>query len=104
MLWLTGCDLIRRYQWLVLAGLIAAVSRVPAQVQPLQILTDTLPQGSVGVPYQQQLMVTGGTCAGMGTPSSTIDDGALPAGLAVTSPPLTEKWVIVGTPAAAGSF
>jgi uncharacterized protein (TIGR03437 family) len=56
------------------------------------------------VAYTQQLTVVGGTCTGTGTATSTIDDGALPPGLAVSSPPGVEKWFIQGGPAASGSF
>jgi uncharacterized protein (TIGR03437 family) len=105
-------DLIRRYAWRVLAvtGLLAAVSNLAlcnlwAQgSQPLQIVTDSLPAGSVGVAYAQQLLVTGGACLGGGTAASTIDAGALPPGLAITSPSGVKQWLIQGTPAASGAF
>src|ERR1035438_6877660 len=89
---------------LAAAGICTAASLLHAQSgTPLQIVTDSLPSAAMGVPYNQPLVTTGG-CLGAGTPSSTIDSGALPPGLSVTSPPSTKQWSIQGTPFAAGSF
>lgn len=91
-------------------GLLAVVSSLAlcnlwAQgTQPLQIVTDSLPAASVGVAYAQQLTVTGGACLGSGTATSTIDDGALPPGLAIVSPSGAEQWFMQGTPTAGGAF
>lgn len=86
------------------AGLCAA-SFLSAQTgTPLQIVTTSLPPASVGAAYNQQLVTSGGLCSSNGTPSSTIDAGALPAGLSITSPGSTEQWYLQGTPAAAGNF
>src|ERR1035438_7135440 len=90
---------------LAVAGLCTAASFLHAQTAPsLQIVTDTLPPASVGAAYNQQLITTGGVCSSVGSASSTIDSGALPPGLSVTSPPSTEQWSIQGTPSAAGNF
>src|ERR1039457_3879910 len=87
------------------AGLCAAVSFLHAQSgTPLQIVTASLPPASVSAPYNQQIITTGGLCSSIGTASSTIDSGALPPGLSVTSPGNTEQWSIQGTPSAAGNF
>ena len=86
------------------AGLCAA-SFLSAQTgTPLQIVTTSLPPASVGVAYNQQLVTSGGLCSSNGTASSTIDAGALPTGLAVTTPGSTEQWYLQGTPFAAGTF
>src|SRR6202140_5050601 len=106
------CDSIRRYPWRTLAvtGLLAAVSNLaPCNLwaqggQPFQIVTDLLPAASVGLAYAQQLGVAGGACAGTGTATGTIDNGALPPGLAIVSPPGAEQWFIQGTAAASGAF
>ena len=90
---------------LAVAGLCTAASFLHAQTAPsLQIVTDSLPPASVGAAYNQQLITTGGVCSSIGSASSTIDSGALPPGLSVTSPPSTEQWSIQGTPSAAGNF
>jgi uncharacterized protein (TIGR03437 family) len=87
------------------AGLCAAASFLSAQTgTPLQIVTASLPPASVGAAYNQQLVTSGGLCSSNGTASSTIDTGALPAGLSITSPGSTEQWYLQGTPVAAGSF
>jgi uncharacterized protein (TIGR03437 family) len=87
------------------AGLCAAASFLSAQTgTPLQIVTTSLPPASVGVAYNQQLVTAGGICSSNGTASGTIDAGALPAGLSVTTPGSTEQWFLQGTPVAAGSF
>src|ERR1035437_3009214 len=90
---------------LAVAGLCTAASFLHAQTAPsLQIVTDSLPPASVGAAYNQQLITTGGVCSSIGSASSTIDSGALPPGLSVTSPPSTEQRSIQGTPSAAGNF
>src|ERR1035438_5599217 len=90
---------------LSVAGLCATASFLRAQSgTPLQIVTNSLPSASVGAAYNQQLTTTGGTCPSIGAASSTIDSGALPPGLSVTSPASTEQWSIQGTPSAAGNF
>ena len=87
------------------AGLCAAASFLSAQTgTPLQIVTASLPPASVGVAYNQQLVTSGGLCSSNGAASSSIDAGALPAGLSVTSPGSTEQWFLQGTPFAAGTF
>ena len=58
------------------------------------ITTATLPNGTVGTPYNQTLAVTSIT-----TPNWTIDSGNLPAGLT-----LSTNGVISGTPTTAGTF
>jgi uncharacterized protein (TIGR03437 family) len=58
----------------------------------------------VGTPYNQQLVTTGGVCPINSSASSTIDNGALPPGLSVTSPASTEQWFLQGTPFASGNF
>jgi uncharacterized protein (TIGR03437 family) len=100
-------DLIRTCaRWsLPAAALLAAGITQPAEAAgPLQIVTNSLPDGAAGVFYSQQLAVTGGSCPATGTASSTIDSGALPAGLSVISPAGVESWMIQGVPAASGSF
>src|SRR5664279_446623 len=90
---------------LAVAGLCTAASFLRAQTAPpLQIVTDSLPPASVGAAYNQQLITAFGVCSSIGAASSTIDNGALPPGLFVTSPPSTEQWSIQGTPSAAGNF
>lgn len=59
------------------------------------ITTASLPNGTVGVPYNQTISATGGT-----TPYSfSITAGALPAGLSLSS-----GGILSGTPTAGGSF
>jgi uncharacterized protein (TIGR03437 family) len=91
---------------LAVAGLCTAASFLYAQTAPpLQIVTDSLPPASPGVPYNQQLATTGGLCStSNGAASSTIDAGALPPGLAVTSPLSTKQWSLQGTPTLTGTF
>src|ERR1017187_878104 len=90
---------------LAVAGLCTAASFLHAQTAPsLQIVTDSLTPASVGAAYNQQLITTGGVCSSIGIASSTIETGALPPGLSVTSPPSTEQWSIQGTPSATGNF
>ena len=71
---------------------------------PLQIVTDSLPAASAGVPYSQPLTTAGGLCSSLGEPSSSIDAGALPPGISVVSPPSTKQWSLQGTPGAAGNY
>ena len=85
------------------AALFAAAGLLSGQ-QALQIVTDTLPNGTVGAAYLQQLTTSGGNCQGDGTASSSIDSGSLPPGLSVTSPSNTKQWSIGGTPNLAGTF
>jgi uncharacterized protein (TIGR03437 family) len=85
------------------AALFAAAGLLSGQ-QALQIVTDTLPNGTVGAAYLQQLTTSGGNCQGDGTASSSIDSGSLPPGLSVTSPANTKQWSIAGTPNVAGTF
>ncbi len=71
--------------------------------QSLQIVTDSLPDATVGTTYLQQLATTGGICQGTGTTSITIDSGALPAGFIVTAPGV-KQWAISGFPTVPGVF
>jgi uncharacterized protein (TIGR03437 family) len=90
---------------LAVAGLLIGASLLHAQSAPLQIITDSsLPPATLGASYFQQLVTAGGLCSGNGTPSSTIDAGALPPGLSITSPASTKQWILQGTPVAAGNF
>jgi hypothetical protein len=90
---------------LAVAGLLTGASWLHAQSAPLQIITDSsLPPATLGAAYFQQLVTTGGLCSSNGTPSSTIDAGALPPGLSITSPASTKQWVLQGTPVAAGNY
>src|ERR1035438_6993991 len=89
---------------LAVAGIFAGASWLHAQSTPLQIVTDSFPFATVGDPYNQQLATTGGLCVSNGSASSTIDAGALPPGLSITSPPSIEQWFLQGTPSAAGNF
>ena len=70
----------------------------------LQIVTDSLPPASAGVPYSQPLTTAGGTCTSTGDPTSRIDSGTLPPGISVVSPPSTRQWSLQGTPNTAGNF
>ncbi len=99
--------MIRRCAWwtLPVAVLVASVTDRPGQAAgTLQIVTDSLPAGSLGVSYNQQLTVTGGSCPASGFATNTIDSGTLPVGLSIASPPGVESWSIQGVPAAVGSF
>src|ERR1035437_2562629 len=88
-----------------IAGLCTAVSFLHSQTgAPLQIVIDSLPPASVGVAYNQQLLTTSGVCVSNGSATSTIDSGALPPGLSITSPASTEQWFLQGTPSAVGNF
>lgn len=70
----------------------------------LQIVTESLPNVTVGTPYNQPLATSGGTCLASGTASSTIDDGALPPGVSVVSGASVKQWSLLGTPSTAGTF
>src|ERR1019366_6443317 len=88
-----------------IAGICIAAAFLHAQTAtPLQIVTDSLPPASVGVSDNQQLITTGGVCVSNGSASSTIDSGALPPGLSITSPASTEQWFLQGTPTTGGNF
>ena len=99
---------------LAVAGLCIAASFLRAQTgTPLAIVTSSLPSASVGASYNQQLFTTGGLCTGTGTASSSLDSGALPPGILVTSPasptsqtiPASgEQWYLQGFPSTAGNF
>lgn len=67
----------------------------PAAVPPLQIVTDTFPNGQVGVPFKAQLQISGG----VSPDTVSLKSGALPDGLE-----LLEDGTIDGTPTAAGDF
>src|SRR4029079_2493426 len=60
---------------------------------PLSLTTSTLPDGTVGVPYNPLIGVGGGTSPY----SCTITSGSLPAGLALSG------CTVTGTPTTAGS-
>ncbi|MCX6629570.1 MAG: hypothetical protein NTW28_18280 [Candidatus Solibacter sp.] len=98
--------MIARYTGVILAvaGICTSAALYAQTGTPLQIVTDSLPAATVGTPYNQQLMTTGGSCTSVGSASSTIDSGVLPPGIAVSSPAATEQWSLQGTPSAAGSF
>ena len=89
---------------LAVAGLLTGASLLHAQSAPLQILTDSLPAATVGAAYNLPFFTTGGLCSSNGTPSSTIDAGALPPGLSITSPPSTKQWSLQGIPLLAGDY
>ena len=57
--------------------LIVSITIDPVPLPPLRIITESLPDGMVGVPYSQTLEVTGGD----GTYVWTIINGTLPEGL-----------------------
>ena len=93
---------VKAFFWIGVAGLFAFLPHLPGQ--SLQIVTSSLPNGSVGVAYSQPIAVTGGTCSKTGVATSSIDAGALPAGLSVISPAGVEQWTIQGAPTAGGTF
>jgi uncharacterized protein (TIGR03437 family) len=70
----------------------------------LQIVTESLPNVTVGTPYNQPLATSGGNCSATGTASSTIDDGALPPGISVLSGASVKQWSLQGIPSTAGTF
>jgi uncharacterized protein (TIGR03437 family) len=88
---------------LALAGICSVTSFLHAQAA-LQIVTDSLPNGTVGTAYNQPIDTSGGTCSTIGSASSTIDDGALPPGLFVASGASVKQWSLAGTPAVAGTY
>ncbi|HJQ38948.1 MAG TPA: Ig domain-containing protein [Thermoanaerobaculia bacterium] len=55
----------------------AALAHAQADCSTLTFLNESIPEGTVGVPYQFQLEAVGGTAPY----TFTIIDGALPAGL-----------------------
>jgi len=62
---------------------------------PLAISTTTLPNGEVGIAYNQSIVATGGT-----TPYTfTVFSGTLPSGLS-----LSVAGALTGTPSVAGTF
>ena len=89
---------------LTIAGFLAGASWLHAQVTPLQILTPSLPPATLGAAYTQEIVTTGGICSGDGTPSSSIDAGALPAGISIVSPASVKQWTLQGIPLTAGNF
>jgi len=89
---------------LAVAGLLTGASLLHAQSAPLQILTDSLPDATVGAAYNLQFFTTGGICSSNGTASSMIDAGALPPGLSITTPGSTKQWFLQGTPLLAGDY
>jgi uncharacterized protein (TIGR03437 family) len=58
----------------------------------------------VGTAYNLQFSTTGGLCSSNGTATSTIDAGALPPGLSITTPGSTKQWFLQGIPALAGDY
>ena len=71
----------------------------------LQIVTESLPNVTVGTPYNQPLATSGGTCSSDGTASSTIDDGASarPESRSRRAASI-KQWSLQGTPSVAGTF
>jgi len=72
---------------------------IVVSVAPLVFNTPTLPTGTVGTAYSQQLTATGGT----GALSYSINTGGLPTGMALLSTGLlsgtpTQPTVVAGTP------
>ena len=88
---------------LAVAGICSVTSLLHAQTA-LQIVTDSLPNGTVGTAYNQPIDTSGGTCSTIGSASSTIDDGALPPGLFVASGTSVKQWSLAGTPSVAGTY
>ena len=70
----------------------------------LQIVTESLPNVTVGTAYNQPLATSGGTCSSDGTASSTIDVGALPPGISVISPAVHQTVVPSGNSLRGGHF
>jgi uncharacterized protein (TIGR03437 family) len=81
-----------------------AAARLQGQTGSLEIVTDTLPTATQGAAYLQQLITTGGQCSATGTATASIDDGALPNGIAVTSGGTQKQWALQGTPSNVGTF
>jgi len=71
------------------------ITAIPPPPNPPTITTTTLPAGTVGVPYNQPIQVSGGT----GALTWTIISGALPANLSLNA----TNGAISGTPTAAGT-
>jgi uncharacterized protein (TIGR03437 family) len=88
--------------WIGLPALALCAALPHLSAQPLQIVTATLPDASIGVAYSQPIAVSGGTCSGTGAATFTIDAGALPAGLTVVSPPGVKQWTLQGVPTTGG--
>src|SRR5215467_10134611 len=88
---------------LAVAGIWLIAPFLQAQTA-LQIVTDSLPNGTVNAAYNQPLATSGGNCSSSGTASSTIDDGALPPGILVASGNSVKQWSLAGTPAVAGTY
>ncbi|MFN0101871.1 MAG: putative Ig domain-containing protein [Bryobacteraceae bacterium] len=70
------------------------VLTVEGTLPPIQVLTTSLPGAAVGVEYRQQLNISGGRA-----PYSFRVLGTLPPGIT-----LAATGVLIGTPAAAGSY
>ena len=91
--------MLRMYTtWTISAALLLAAG--------LQILTDTLPQATAGVFYNQAIAAAGGSCPTNGPSdfaSSSIDSGTLPPGLSVISQGV-RSWSIQGTPNTPGTY
>jgi uncharacterized protein (TIGR03437 family) len=93
----------KRFFWIGVAGLFVFLPHLPGQA--FQIVTSTLPNGTLGVAYSQLVAVSGGICQqSSGAATFSIDAGALPAGLTVVSPPGVKQWTIQGVPTASGTF
>ena len=83
--------------WRCALMLLLLGSALSAQVQ-LRIITSSLPQGTVGTPYNASLAATGGT-----TPYFwTVASGTLPPGLTLST--LGTLGTITGTPTAGGTY
>jgi uncharacterized protein (TIGR03437 family) len=97
---------MRTYVWCLGVAILLAtgVNRPVQAAGPLQIVTESLPAGSIGVSYAQQVATSGGSCPATGNATSTIDSGALPIGLSIVSPAGVERWTIQGVPTASGTF
>jgi len=79
------------------ANKISATATLPLTVtaSPVSVSTSSLPNAAVGIPYSQTLTPAGGS-----QPYTwTLTNGALPAGLSLTS-----AGVVSGNPTASGSF
>jgi len=89
---------------LAVAGLFTGALSLHAQTAPLQITTTSLPAATTGAPYSQQLFTMGGLCSSNGTATSSIDAGALPQGLSITTPGSQKQWYLSGTPTTGGNY